>query len=201
MADSVRYRVEKRADPWHLTSGDTGESIFRTDDRDALVSLAEAIVKDVGGEFIVQRHVNSTEAVIRHPAIAPPDSPPEAHARSRHPTRIQARPPGQCVARSRNLRRQRARPQQSPATKCPIERARNPVYFVFDLPSRHRKAGGMRKRLRCFENCSPLAPLPNEKSARRGCRYRRYCPIVDSHFTQIPAFAVVARRGQNLLSR
>ena len=64
---SVRYRIEKHGQEWHLVSGQTNRSMFRTIDRESLVNLAEEIVKDVGGEVIVHSADDGPEAVIRHP--------------------------------------------------------------------------------------------------------------------------------------
>ena len=63
---AVRYRVEKSNGVWSLTAVDSARSIICTGDRDALVSLAESIVKDVGGEVQIDSLDDGPEAVIRH---------------------------------------------------------------------------------------------------------------------------------------
>jgi hypothetical protein len=66
MAQSVRYCIEKQGDQWHLKSIESGQLIMFAQDRDELVLVAESIVRDVGGEVVVQSHDDGTEAVIRH---------------------------------------------------------------------------------------------------------------------------------------
>ena len=66
MSEQVRYRVERHGDEWHLVSEDSERSVVKTGDRDALIDLAEANVKDVGGEVLVDSYHDGPEAVIRH---------------------------------------------------------------------------------------------------------------------------------------
>jgi hypothetical protein len=66
MGQQVHYRVERNGDQWQLVSDDPDRSIVKTGDRDSLVDFAESVVKDVGGEVIVDSYHDGPEAVIRH---------------------------------------------------------------------------------------------------------------------------------------
>ena len=75
MGRAVLYRVARHGQEWHLVADDTDRSVLKAGDREALVDLAEAIVRDVGGEIVVEGFHDGPEAVIRHPGRAAlPDS-------------------------------------------------------------------------------------------------------------------------------